>query len=540
MKKRLLSVLLAILLVGGAVLSGCSNGSDPVEQNKAEQSTDKYRNFYEIFTQSYNDSDGDGTGDLQGIIDKLDYLNDGDPNKGDDLGIDGIWLTPIMPSKSYHKYDVENYYDIDPAFGTLDTFDKLVEECHSRGIKLIIDLVLNHISSRNPLFSKAAAEVAGGKLDGNARYFEVHENGYFSRDTQVVPLGSEYSCEANFSASMPEWNLNSKQTREEFTKIAKFWLDRGVDGFRLDACKFYTNKTTNGTEFLTWFMKTCRGINPDVYVVGETWSDDSDIAELYKSGVDSQFAFKFATTNGSISQSLISQKGLGLVTKAQNYDKKMAAVNPKEINAMFLSNHDQARIAKSLESKGLDWQKFAASVYMLFPGNSFTYYGEEIGMTSPAATGDANFRTPMVFDSDNMPDITVERLGSTFDPPTNGGVKQQLKDKNSLLNFYRRIIKVKLQNPEISRGRITEVYDFNDEKVGAFFTEYDGNKVLIIHNFDSEETKSLDITDDMVPNAVVAADLIATEKGKAELKDGKLTLSPHSSVVIRSKEKTKE
>ena len=540
MKKRLLSALLAVLIICGCILCGCSNGNDPVENKTAKQSTDKYRNFYEIFTQSFNDSNGDGTGDLQGIIDKLDYLNDGDPNKGDDLGIDGIWLTPIMPSQSYHKYDVENYYDIDPAFGTLETFDKLVEECHSRGIKLIIDLVLNHISSRNPLFTKAAAEAARGNLNGNAKYFEIHEHDYFSSDTQVLRLGREYSCEANFSTTMPEWNLNSKDTREEFTKIAKFWLDRGVDGFRLDACKYYTNQTTSGKEFLTWFMKTCRGINPDVYVVGETWSDDSDISELYESGIDSQFAFKYATTTGTIHENIITQKGKALVSKVMNYDKKMAAVNPNEINAMFLSNHDQMRIANSLESKGADYPKFAASVYMLFPGNSFTYYGEEIAMTSPSTTGDANFRTPMVFDSDNMPSINVQGIGNSFDPPKNGGVEQQLKDKNSLLNFYRRIIKTKLQNPEISRGRITGVCDFDDDAVGAFYTEYDGGKVLVIHNFDTEETKTLDITGDMIPDAVIAADLIATEKGKAELKDGKLTLSPHSSVVIRSKEKTKE
>ena len=161
-------------------------------------------------------------------------------------------------------------------------------------------------------------------------------------------------------------------------------------------------------------------------------------------------------------------------------------------------------------------------------------------MTSPSTTGDANFRTPMVFDSDNMPSISVQGIGNSFDPPKNGGVEQQLKDKNSLLNFYRRIIKTKLQNPEISRGRITGVCDFDDDAVGAFYTEYDGSKVLIIHNFDTEETKTLDITGDMIPDAVIAADLIAPEKGKTELKDGKLTLSPHSSVVIRSKEKTKE
>lgn len=533
MKKRILSVLLCALLIGGCALAGCS-GNDPVEQNKAEQSTDKYRNFYEIFVQSFNDSDGDHTGDLQGIIDKLDYLNDGDPNEGDDLGIDGIWLTPIMPSKSYHKYDVENYYDIDPAFGTLETFDKLVEECRKRGIKLIIDLVLNHISANNPLFTQAAMEVVEGKLDGNAQYFEIHEKGYFSEDTQVVSLG-DYDCEANFSLQMPEWNLNSQKTREEFTKIAKFWLDRGVDGFRLDACKYYTNKETDGKEFLTWFMNTCRGINPDVYVVGETWADDSDIAELYGSGIDSQFAFKFATNSGTINEYIMTQKGKGLVSKVQSYEKKMAAENPGEINAMFLSNHDQIRIANSLEPKGLDYEKFAAAVYMLFPGNSFTYYGEEIGMTAPNTTGDAYYRTGMVFDSDNMQTIFVEGAGDTFEPPVYGGVAQQQKDKNSLLNFYKRIIKTKLQNPEIARGKITAVQDFGDDKVGGFITEYEGKKVLVIHNFDNEESKNLEITAEMIENPTVVSDLVAVENGKVELKDGKLTLPPHSSVVIKTK-----
>ena len=535
MKKRILSVLLCALIAAGCVLSGCSP-KDPVAEKEAKQSTDKYRNFYEIFVQSFSDSDGDGTGDLQGIINRLDYLNDGNPNTGDDLGIDGIWLTPIMPSKSYHKYDVENYYDIDPAFGTLETFDNLIQSCHDRGIKVIIDLVLNHISSRNPLFTKAAFEVSDGKLDGNAQYFEIHKNDYFGSDIQTLALGGDYACEANFSLEMPEWNLNSQKTREEFTKIAKFWLDRGVDGFRLDACKYYTNKETDGKEFLGWFVKTCRGINPDVYIVGETWSDDSDIVELYGSGIDSQFAFKYATNSGTINECINTMKGNNLVTKVSNYDSKMRKENKDEINAMFLSNHDQIRIANALEPNGLDYEKFAASVYMLFPGNSFTYYGEEIGMTSPSTTGDANFRTPMVFDSENLQKISVDNLGDTFEAPKYGGVVQQQKDKNSLLNFYRRIITVKLQNPEIARGQITGIQSFDDDTVGAFYTEYDGKKIMIIHNFDKTETKSLTITDDMIAKATLAADLVGVEKEKVTFNGGKLSLPPHSSVVIRSAE----
>lgn len=553
--KKLLSILLCALIAGSCVLTGCgadnsssessdsssnsasSDSSDPISGIEATASTDKYRNFYQIFVNSFCDSNGDQIGDLQGIIYQLDYLNDGDPNTGDDLGIDGIWLTPIMPSKSYHKYDVENYYDIDPDFGTLEDFEQLVSECHRRGIKLIIDLVLNHISSQNPLYKKAVEEVAENKLDGNAEYFEIHETSYFGSDTQVNVLSNGYACEANFSHDMPEWNLNSEKTREEFTKIAKFWLDKGVDGFRLDACKYYTNKSTDGTEFLKWFYDTCKTINPDVYMVGENWSDDSDIKDLYKSGIDSQFAFKFAQTSGTIVESLNTQSGSGLVKKLISYENKMRESNENEINAMFLSNHDQVRIANALEPKGLDTEKFAASVYMLFPGNPYIYYGEEIGTKAESTSSDAYYRTAMVFDSDNLPNIYVNTIGEDTVAPTGGGVKQQLEDEDSLLNFYRRIIKIKNQNPEIARGKITGQQNFDDKQIGAFYTEYDGSKLMIIHNFNGSDSKELTITDDMIKNAVVRADLVTTDtETHVELKDGKLTFPAHSTVILKSAE----
>lgn len=137
-----------------------------------------------------------------------------------------------------------------------------------------------------------------------------------------------------------------------------------------------------------------------------------------------------------------------------NYDNKMTESNPNAINAMFLSNHDQVRSGNALESQGLSSQKLAAAVYMLAPGNPFIYYGEEIGVKAPNTTNDAAYRTQMVFDSDNLPDIYVNGIGDEPDVPTGGGVKQQLADKDSLLNYYRRIITIKNQNPEIARGRI--------------------------------------------------------------------------------------
>lgn len=552
--KKIISLILTFSLIGCCVLSGCADNSessnkgadsnsssksesiaDPIENISAEKSNDKYRNYYQIFVNSFCDSNGDGIGDLEGIISQLDYLNDGDPNTGDDLGIDGIWLTPIMPSKSYHKYDVEDYYDIDPIFGSLETFDKLIDECDKRGIDVIIDLVLNHISSENQLYLDAVAEVEDNKLDGKAEYFEIHKEDYFSADTNVNILANGYACEANFSPDMPEWNLNSEKTREEFKKIAKFWFDRGVAGFRLDACKYYTNKETDGEEFLEWFYSECKKMKPDVYMVGEDWEDDPQIQNLYKSGIDSLFAFKFSQTTGLVLKNMMSQNGSGAVSKFKRYYDKMLESNPNMINASFLSNHDQVRIGNTLSAWGPKYEKFAASVYMLLPGNSFTYYGEEIGMTSPDTTSDAYYRTGMIFDSENLPMIYVNGMEIEQTAPAGGGVKQQLKNDDSLLNFYRRVIKIKNQNPEIARGKITATEDFGDISIGAYYTEYEGSKLLIIHNFNTTDSKELTITDDMIKNPEVRADLVTDGADKhIEMKDGKITLPAQSTVILKA------
>lgn len=541
--KKLISFVLTAAVFGG-VLAGCGaeKKEDKKESNKAERilelpdaaaSADKYRNYYEIFTQSFADSDGDGVGDLQGIIDHLDYLNDGNPEGGDDLGVDGLWLTPIYPSESYHKYNVEDYYNVDSSFGSLGTFDKLAEECHKRGINIILDLVLNHISYKNPLFVNACEEVKQGKLDGDARYFEFHKPDYYSPEVNVIEVG-DYVCEANFSPTMPEWNLDSEQTREEFAKIAKFWLDRGVDGFRLDAVKYFTNNHTDGTEFLKWFVDTCRDIKPDAYLVGEDWSDDSEIQTFYGSGIDSLFAFRFAQGSGEIAQSIATGEGQKLGKKLANYDKKMVGANADYINAAFLSNHDQVRIANALESHGIAAEKLAANIYMLLPGNSFTYYGEEIGMKSENTDADRWHRLPMVFDSDSPQTITVEGA-SAQTVPTGGGVKQQLADKNSLLNHYRSLIDFKLRYPALARGKITAQTLFDDAAIAAYTVASGDQTLLVVHNLSENEAASAEITAEVLPKAKLAAVFAGEVAGDMPtLADGTLMLPACSSAVLIS------
>ncbi len=536
--KKIVSIALSLLLLV-SVFSGCACYEDPTAEIEVLQSQDKYRNVYQIFVNSFCDSDGDGIGDLQGIISKLDYLNDGNPQGGDDLGVDAIWLTPVMPSPSYHKYDVTDYYNIDEAFGTLDDFDRLIAECNKRGINVIIDMVLNHCSNKHPWFEKACNEIIEkGKTDGYAKYFQIEEFEDGPANPQAYTLiKDEYWYESNFSLYMPEWDLSSQDTRDEFLNIAKFWMDRGVSGFRLDAVKYFDDSDTDGVEFLTWYYNACKEYNEDIYMVGENWTDPGPINRYYKSGIDSQFCFKYATTSGGVINAVRTGLSGSLADKVSKYNENISERNEKAINAMFLTNHDMIRSANALGSVGLSYEKMAASVYMFFPGNSFIYYGEEIGITAPSTTGDENFRTPMIWDSESLPDINVNGQ-DLISVPEAGGVSQQQEDEYSLLNFYKRIIKIKNQNPAIARGKITQTFDFEDENIIAYCVEYGEEKLAVIHNLSPDKDKSLIIDGDFIKNPQIRADLTAgatAENNKhISLNGDSLYMPEQSTVILRS------
>ncbi|HBE15522.1 MAG TPA: alpha-amylase, partial [Ruminococcaceae bacterium] len=368
--KRILSLLLAVCLTVSLLAACGGKGGDPVANNKAEASTDKYRDYYQVWIGSFYDSNNDQIGDLPGVLSKLDYINDGDPNGGDDLGADGIWLSPMMPSQSYHKYNVRDYFNIDPDFGTLEDFDKLLAECHNRGVKVIIDLVLNHSGNDHEFFQKACEELREGKEDGYARYYNVSKTQDSTYNRPV--MGSDYFYEGQFDSTMPDWNLSYQGTRDYFEKVAKFWLDKGVDGFRLDAIKHFKDKDTDGVEFMKWFYQMAQGYNPDVYMVGENWSESGDIYEMYDSGIDSQFNFKFAGNGGEF---IVASHGMvaDMATKLKKFDDNIKKHNEKAINANFLTNHDMLRLYNMLDEEDY---KMAAALYMLAPGNTFTYYGE--------------------------------------------------------------------------------------------------------------------------------------------------------------------
>jgi len=557
--KKILSIILMLCIIlslmtacGGNIDTASSSSSDtasevdtyvysnPTQTLKATASNDKYRNIYEILLYTFCDSNGDEIGDIQGLISKLDYLNDGDPNSGDDLGVDAIWLLPFTVADSYHKYDTVDHYSIDDEYGTMDDFKELVSECHARGINIIMDLVLNHTSSQHPWFTKACEEIKQGKTDGYAEMYSLVN----SEDKPAYFAGvygaENWWYECNFMPSFPELNLSSEKTREEISNIVKHWTEIGVDGFRLDAVKYFTSSSdlstdkTDGEEFLKWFTERARGHNPNAYVVGELWDSSTLIKTHYKSGIDSLFNFDGSGSTGKYANALQTNDVYRLVSSMKRYSDSVIERNPEFIDAVFLSNHDQMRIGTTLTTNVE--RKLAAALYMLTPGNSFIYYGEELGLAGSIETQDASFRTAMIWTKDGKDGQTGPPPGyETPNIPDGGGVAEQLADSNSLLNFYRRVIRVKNQNPEIARGYVTETINFDDTKQAGYVVEYNGTKKVVLHNIaDSEVT--LTLSENILDSITLYGDLYAADNANpdnyVEINGKEITLPGYSTAIL--------
>ena len=527
-KKRLCSFLLSAVMLSSAVLCGCnkSEESDPNAPKPVsfdyvpstpttptnipedggfktvnyENSKDKYRSFYEIFPYSFYDSDGDGKGDLNGITSKLDYLNDGDTKTTDDLGIDGIWLMPIMQSPSYHKYNVIDYRTVDEVYGTNDDFKKLLDEAHKRGINVIIDLVINHTSRQCEWFQKAIEELKSGKTDGYAQYYRFEENrkedGWRSSG-----VGNWY-YEGHFDDDMPDLNLKNPEVRKELEEIVKYWLDMGVDGFRLDAVMWFENANGKNSDFdhdgsiedLNWLYSYAKTLKEDVYMVGECWNDNQVvIADYYKSGLDSFFNFRTQGSSGKINQTVNGGDAAGYVNYLKNWQDRIKERNPLAIDAKFISNHDTVRSSEFIV--GETKKRLAAALYLLAPGTPFIYYGEEIELEG--SKPDPNLRRGMIW---SLTDDTgyVKRIpgGTKAEEEPTISVESAQKDPESLLNFYKRVIALRNQNPEIARGDVTPVV-FGDDimKTAGYVSSYNGNSVMVVFNL-SNKSETVTIPED--------------------------------------------
>jgi glycosidase len=516
-KRAIVSGLIASLLI-----CGCGGKSESKEQS-LNIIDDKYRTTYEVFVYSFYDSDGDGIGDLKGLTEKLDYINDGDNATDSDLGCNEIWLMPISPSPTYHKYDVTDYMNIDPEYGTLEDFDHLIEECNKRNVNVIIDLVLNHTSSEHPWFLSAEnyirnnvdviKDTAKVDADGNIsfslsdlascpcldyyRFSFDEQSGY----AQIDDTGVYY--EARFWEEMPDLNLDSNDVKREIEDITKFWIDRGVAGFRLDAVtSYYTSDDPKNIEFLTWLNDEIKEQKADAYIVGEAWTSIATYSKYYKSGIDSFFDFNASGSEGTIAA--VSRGSLPASSYAENLkstEDSLRESNENAINASFYTNHDMARSAGYYTGKGSqDKVKIAGALNLLTSGNAFIYYGEELGMKGSGK--DENKRAPMYWSSD-------ENAGGMCAGPKDmdsfdmkyPSYEEQKDDETSIYNYYKKAIKLRNLYPVIARG-VTEPLDgISGSEVCSFIRkeknegEFETGSLLIVVN-SSDEPQSVNLAAD--------------------------------------------
>ena len=500
---RMLCLLLSVLMLVGCAPMGANNDSSAapgssgaVLATKTEQAIaeikqlgecpdDNYRTFYEIFVYSFCDSDGDGIGDLQGVISKLDYL--------EELGINGIWFMPIHPSTSYHKYNVSDYYAIDPQYGTMEDFEQLLAECEKRDIHVIIDLVVNHTGSEHVWFKEAVsylqnlpqgAEPSSEECKYLDYYFFSREEGKGSRPVE----GTDWYYEGMFDFTMPDVNLGNEATREEIKNIMQFWIDKGVAGFRLDAAKeFYSGSVSKNVEVLSWIQETATSLKPDCYLVAEVWENFNQITAYYESGITSIFNFAFGNADGKITKVLQGAGNESVVTTyataLEKADTAHRGKNPDYIDAPFLSNHDVGRIA-GFAGRDENKMKMAAAMNLFMGGSAFIYYGEEIGM--PGSGNDPSKRAPMYWNA-------ARNDGTTNPPPECelpaeyelGSLEEQVNDDSSLYNYYRQVIAIRNALPQIARGIPTAEAELNKGCVSAYRKTWNEESCIVLMNIDS-------------------------------------------------------
>jgi glycosidase len=521
-------------------LVSCQNEEHMSEEQTASfQVSWPYGVKYEIFVQSFADSNNDGIGDIPGMTAQLDYLSD--------LGVNGIWLMPISPSPSYHKYDVVDYMNIHPDYGTLEDFRIFVEEAHQRGIYIIVDLIVNHTSSEHPWFKQARSSkdneyreyYVWGKRE---EILDAIEKKEITMDSDNITQWHENDQDETeelyygfFHGGMPDLNFDNPKVRKEIFEIGRFWLEElKVDGFRLDAAKhiYPDDRAEDNHAWWEEFRSEMKKINPDVYLVGEVYADAATVAP-FLTGLPSLFNFDMAF---SILGSVLKEKSLaaeidgpkwaekpgqdllsGFILTRENY----LVVNPEFQDAIFLSNHDQNRSASFL-GKDESRIKMAASILFTLPGLPYLYYGEEIGM--PGMKPDEHIREPFIWDKpekDKLRTRWIEPENATDSVVQSVSVQQQLS--TSILNHYKDWIALRNRSEALSMGDINPV-DMNDKTLVAFTRKTATDSVLVIHNLSAEQ-KVLDYSMDY--NRLFFATM------DSELSNHKIKLNPKGTVILK-------
>jgi alpha-amylase len=496
------------------------------DTEKVMNATWPYGVKYEIFVLAFADGNGDGKGDLKGLTEKLDYV--------EELGVNGIWLMPIMPSPSYHKYDVTDYKDIHPDYGTLQDFKLFVEEAHRKNIRVVIDLVLNHTSKEHPWFKSASH----GK-DSPYRDYYVWADKDSIQDQiakKVITLDSDNITQWHavdedlkaehyygfFSGRMPDLNFDNEKVRSEAVDIARFWLeDMNVDGFRFDAAKhiYPDDRAKDSHEFWIWYRAALEKIKPDVYLIGEVYSLDKNEVAPYTKGLPSLFNFEMGRAIITVLNK--GKDTIGLIDQYQKQNDFFKEGSPGFLDSPILTNHDQNRIMSEL-GNDISKAKVAASILLTLPGAPYLYYGEELGMTGKKP--DEFIREPFPWGDGKY---TTAWMNPTYNTDSTTAVlSHQQENVSSLFNHYKRLIAYRNSSDALTKGDVQRIDRLPSEIIGLT-RSFENDNVSVFHNVsDVEITLSLSLYKEFTK-----IDFSTTES--ATFDNMNLTLPAYASVVLR-------
>lgn len=534
--RKLIRVVLCSALIGIGTLIGigaCKASSQELALPSVARGA-REGVYYSVFVRSFADSNGDGIGDLAGLTQRLDYLNDGSDATHDDLGITGLWLLPIFPSPSYHGYDVSDYCAINPEYGTMEDFEKLIAEAGKRGIAVILDFPCNHSSIEHPWFT------ASRSVNSEYRPWYYWIDSAEKAAAQGVSLNKQVWGHALwnktdggyyaglFDKAMPDLNLMYPEVRQALKDAAAFWLKKGVAGFRLDAALhvFNKNKIPAGIDALAsslawWheFSAFCKSIKPDVYLVGEVWSAPSTRA-AYLQALDSDFHFDMGTMIIETLKQGRAGKNSFAKTLFADY-RTYHEANPQYIDAPFLTNHDQNRSASMLQGKK-PLLKLAASLYILTEGVPFVYYGEELGMMG--GKPDEQLRTPFLWAAPQDDKGQTAWITSKYNTKT-VPLASQTGDAQSLVSHYRRLIRLKTGIPALLRGRM-EPLDTESNALISYTMKYQDDAVFIVHNITDKPVSF------QLPQKTVAFKLFYASEVGISQNGTTVVIAPYASAVF--------
>lgn len=409
---------------------------------------------YEIFVRSFCDSDGDGIGDFRGIASKASYLKD--------LNVGCVWLMPIHESPSYHGYDIIDYYSTNEDYGTIDDFKYMLDVLHQNDIKVLIDFVANHTSSQNQWF-----------LDGLSNPDSPYADYYEFTDKPDSTSGWKYNGKydkyyrGNFSEGMPDLNYKNKAVWTEMKNVAGYWLDTGVDGFRLDASMHIDPDWDMTQEWWQDFEIYVKSKNPEAFVVGENWITNPDPVASFFNCMDSSFDFPLQE------QIMRLARGeqldiVGFVNRELQLQKMYADTTPDvpktSVMTTFLNNHDQTRTVSYLGS--VEKAKLAAAIQLTLPGMPFIYYGEELGQQSN--NNDPNRREPMDWYASAKGEGMCVLDKDFFGVPSqytiaNDGIslEEEINDENSIYNYYKKLTQLRTDYPIFFSGNYSSIESKN-------------------------------------------------------------------------------